>query len=74
MTNKTKTVLLRFARTLAAIGVGALATWVVSPDVLSIVPAQYDWIVFSVVSPGLVALDKWLRFGSDAGESKTPTP
>jgi hypothetical protein len=68
MTAKTKTVLLRFARTLGALGVAALITWVSSPDVLSIVPSGYQWVVLAVVTPALVAAEKWLRYGADPGE------
>lgn len=68
MTEKTKTVVLRFVRGTAALVVAALAAWVVSPDVLDIVPDAYDWIVVGVVAPGLLAIDKALRYGSDPGE------
>lgn len=69
MTDKTKTVLLRFARSLAAIAIAAAATWVVSPDVLDLVPASYQWVVFVVLAPGLQALNKWLRYGEDTDDT-----
>jgi len=68
MTNKTKTVLLRFVRGVAAVAIAAAATWVVSPEVLDIVPTQYQWLVFTFLAPGLLALNKWLRYGSDVDD------
>ncbi len=74
MTSKTKTVLLRFVRSLAALVVAAVATWVVSPSALDLVPTQYQSFVFLLVAPALVALDKYLRYGSDSGEDTPPSP
>jgi hypothetical protein len=68
VTNKTKTVVLRFVRSLAALVIAGVATWVVSPDVLGIVPDDYEWVVFLVLAPGLQALNKWLRYGDAPGE------
>jgi hypothetical protein len=58
---KSKTVLIHGAKALGAIVVGFVASWVVSPDVLAIVPNPYDVLVTAVVAPGLLALDKALR-------------
>lgn len=68
MTNKTKTVLLRFARSLAALVIAGVATWVVSPEVLGIVPDDYEWVVFLLLAPALQAANKWLRYGDAPGE------
>lgn len=72
MTEKTKIVLKRFARSTAALFVGTAAAWAVGPDALSVVPDQYDNMLVLIVGPALLALDKWLRFGSDKGEGDTP--
>lgn len=66
MSPNTKTILLRFARSLAAVVVGTTAAWVIGPDALSLIPAGYQFIVVGVVSPALLALEKFLRDGGDA--------
>jgi hypothetical protein len=61
-----KVILLRFARGLGAVLLAGLAAYIVSDDVLSVVPDQYDFVVVSIVAPALLALDKLIRDGGDA--------
>lgn len=68
MTAKTKVVLLRLARSAAAAGVGVLAGFVAGPDIAGIVGEGNMWIVTGVVTPALIALDKFVRYGNDPGE------
>lgn len=68
MTSKTKTVLLRLARTAAISGVGVLAGFAAGPDVAGIVGDGNMWLVTGFVIPALAALDKFVRYGSDPGE------
>lgn len=65
MSEKTKAVGLRFARVLAATVVALVAAWVVSPEVLNLVPESYRFIVVSIIAPLLVSLDKYLRVAPD---------
>jgi len=69
MTNKTKTVLLRFARVTTATAVASIAGFIAGPDVLSWVPGGYQFLVTGALVPALVAFEKRLRYGSDPGES-----
>jgi hypothetical protein len=68
MTDKTKTVVLRFVRSMAALVIAAAATWVLSPDALNVIPDDYEWVVFLLLAPALQALNKWLRYGDDSDE------
>lgn len=61
LSNKTKGVLIRGAKGLAAVGVAFLAKYVASPDVLNLVGASNAWVVTVVAVPGLLALEKWLN-------------
>lgn len=61
MTDRTKAVLRRFARGLAAVVVAFVATTVVSEEFLGLVPDQYDFLVTGIVAPLLLAADKALR-------------
>ena len=61
-----KVILLRFVRALAAVVVGFLATWVVGPDALALVPDSYEAVFLAVVVPLLLAVEKYLRDGGDA--------
>ena len=62
MTSKTKSVLIRGAKALAATAVAGVATWIASPDVLNIVPTSYQWIITVVAVPGLLSLEKYLGY------------
>lgn len=68
MSLKFKTVLLRFVRGVGGVAVAFSASYVVSEDVLGLVPDQYDWLFIGVLAPALIALEKYLRYGSDPGE------
>lgn len=73
MTTKTKTVLLRAARSLGAVAAAFTLKEVASPDILNIVGSHNSWIITVAVVPGLLAAEKWLRYGSDPGETTTPS-
>ena len=60
-------ILKRFLRGLGAVVLGFLAAFVVSEDVLGLVPDEYDTLVVAVFAPALLALEKFLRDGGDAG-------
>lgn len=60
-------ILKRFLRGLGAVVLGFLAAFVVSEDVLGLVPDEYDALVVAVVAPVFLALEKFLRDGGDAG-------
>jgi hypothetical protein len=61
-----KVILLRAVRGLAAVALGFLAAFIVSPDVLNLIPDAYDNLVVLIVAPALLAIDKLLRDGGDA--------
>lgn len=61
-----KVIVLRFARALAAVLVGFLATWVVGDDALSLVPDNLEPVFLAVVVPLLLAAEKFFRDGGDA--------
>lgn len=61
-------ILKRFLRGLGAVVLGFLAAFLVSDDVLGLVPDEYDSLVLLVVAPALLALEKFLRDGGDAGQ------
>ena len=67
MTKHTKAVLLRAARSAAAVAVAALAGWLAGPDVTSIVGSTGALVISGVAIPALLTLDKWLR-GPDGAE------
>lgn len=61
-------ILKRFLRGLGAVLLGFLAAFVVSDDALGLIPDQYDMLVVVVIAPALLALEKFLRDGGDAGQ------
>lgn len=61
-----KVIALRFLRALGAMVLGFLATWLVGPDALSLVPDTYQPLIIIIVAPALLALEKFLRDGGDA--------
>ena len=65
MTQKRKTIALRFIRSLAAVVVTSLAAWLAGPDAAELVGAQVQGLIIAFGVPMLVALDKWLRYGQD---------
>lgn len=65
---KVVTVLKRSARALGAVLVGFLVAWLAGPDVTELVGSDTQALVVAVVTPLLLAADKWLRYGSDPGE------
>lgn len=72
MTSKTKSVLIRALKGLAATAIAGVATWVASPDVLNIIPTSYQWIITVVGVPGLLSLEKYL--GYKPAPVPTPAP
>jgi hypothetical protein len=70
MSDRRKTVLMRALRTAGATFIGFLAAWLAGPEAADLVESeQAQTLIAMVVVPTLVALDKMLRYGSDAGES-----
>ena len=69
LTTKWKTVILRGIRSAAAVAVASLAAYVTGPEVTALIPAGYQFLVVGAVVPSLLALEKWLRYGGDPGES-----
>ena len=65
MTYKRKVIILRFARSLGAMAVAALAAWVAGPDAAELVGEQVQALIVAFGVPALVSLDKILRYGSD---------
>lgn len=69
MSDKQKTVLMRFVRTTVATLAGVLAGWLAGPEAAELVDNdQAQMVITMVVIPGLVALDKMWRYGNDPGE------
>ena len=72
MTHKQKTVTLRFARTMAAAIAGYAAVWLAGPDAAGLITdPTIQSLVMMVVIPTLVAANKALRYGADAGEDSS---
>lgn len=67
MSESRKVILKRALRGLGAVVLGFAAAWVVSDDALALVPDAYDMLVVAIVAPTLLALEKWIRDGGDAG-------
>jgi len=68
MTSKIQTVVLRGARAAAAVAVASVAAYVTGPEVTALIPGGYQFLVVGAAVPALLALEKWLRYGSDPGE------
>ena len=64
MTENTKTVLLRFVRSSAAVALAGLIGFIASPAALDIVGDKYAVLITAVAIPVLTAADKWLRGGT----------
>jgi hypothetical protein len=66
MESNRRVILLRFARSAAAVAVSAVAAWIVGPEGLELIPDQFDELVVLIGAPALLALEKQLRDGGDA--------
>lgn len=69
MSDKTKTILLRFLRVGAAGVVAYVIAWLAGPDVTELLGAERAVLLAAVLTPLLAALEKALRYGADPGEA-----
>jgi hypothetical protein len=60
--NKRKAVLIRGLKGLAAVALGFVAAYIVGPNVLDVVPTEYQFLVTGIVAPSLLALQKALTW------------
>lgn len=68
--SKRKTVLLRALRVAGAGAVAWLIAWLAGPDVADVVGSSQNAVLLAaVLTPILAAVEKWIRFGGDPGES-----
>jgi len=69
LSDKVKTILFRAVRSAAAVAVAGIIGWLAGPDFAELVGTEYAVLVAAVLTPLLLALDKWIRYGSDPGEA-----
>lgn len=65
---KLKRVLVRAAKGLGAVVVGFLVAWLAGPDVTELIGSDNQALVVAVVTPLLLAAEKWLKW-EDAPEA-----
>lgn len=66
MSNKTRTVLVRFGRVLLYGTIGVLIAAL--PDAFANIPQEYQFIAAPILVAIIAALDKARRYGTDPGE------
>lgn len=71
MTANTKHLLIRYGRLVGAAAIASLVTFLVSPEVLNIIPNPYDLLVTGLAIPFLAAIDKKI-FGESPSPVTTP--
>lgn len=68
MTARRKTALLRGIRAVAAVAVASVVAYLSGPHGTELVSASQAHLIQACVIPVLLAVDKFLRYGSDEGE------
>ena len=66
--SKMKVILMRALRTGIAIAISGVIAWLAGPEVADLVGTERAVLLAAVLTPMLVATEKWLRYGSDPGE------
>lgn len=70
MNPKKRTIILRALRTAGATAIAGLIGWLAGPDVAELVGTEQAVLLAAVLTPLLAAAEKYLRYGSDPGETK----